>query len=39
MYDASGAWDGDVAVGGGADVIRQALAAGRMDELVISTAR
>jgi dihydrofolate reductase len=32
------AGDGDVAVGGGADVIRQALAAGRVDELVISTA-
>jgi dihydrofolate reductase len=29
---------GDVSVGGGADVIRQALAAGRVDELVISTA-
>lgn len=29
---------GDVAVGGGADVIRQALAAGKVDELVISTA-
>lgn len=28
----------DVSVGGGADVIRQALAAGRVDELVISTA-
>lgn len=28
----------DVAVGGGADVIRQALAAGRVDELVLSTA-
>jgi dihydrofolate reductase len=28
----------DVAVGGGADVIRQALAAGRVDELAISTA-
>ena len=33
--DAAG---GDVAIGGGADVIRQALAAGRVDELVISTA-
>ena len=32
------AGDGDVAIGGGADVIRQALAAGRVDELVISTA-
>jgi dihydrofolate reductase len=29
---------GDVSIGGGADVIRQALAAGRVDELVISTA-
>jgi dihydrofolate reductase len=29
---------GDVAVGGGGDVIRQALAAGKVDELVISTA-
>jgi dihydrofolate reductase len=29
---------GDVAIGGGADVIRQALAAGRVDELVLSTA-
>src|SRR6266511_1100056 len=28
----------DVAIGGGADVIRQALAAGRVDELVLSTA-
>jgi dihydrofolate reductase len=32
------AGDGDVAIGGGADVIRQALASGRVDELVISTA-
>jgi dihydrofolate reductase len=32
------AGDGDVSVGGGADVIRQALASGRVDELVISTA-
>ncbi len=32
------AGDGDVAIGGGADVIRQALAAGRVDELAISTA-
>jgi dihydrofolate reductase len=32
------AGDGDVSVGGGADVIRQALSAGRVDELVISTA-
>ena len=29
---------GAVSVGGGADVIRQALAGGRVDELVISTA-
>jgi dihydrofolate reductase len=28
----------DVAIGGGADVIRQALAAGRVDELAVSTA-
>jgi dihydrofolate reductase len=35
---ADAAGDGDVAIGGGADVIRQALAAGRVDELVISTA-
>jgi dihydrofolate reductase len=32
------AGDGDIAVGGGADIIRQALAAGKVDELVISTA-
>ncbi|HYO39195.1 MAG TPA: dihydrofolate reductase family protein [Nocardioidaceae bacterium] len=32
------AGDGDVAIGGGADVIRQALAAGAVDELVVSTA-
>jgi len=32
------AGDGDVALGGGADLIRQALAAGEVDELVISTA-
>src|SRR3954470_24598539 len=32
------AGDGDVSLGGGADVIRQALAAGKVDELVISTA-
>jgi dihydrofolate reductase len=32
------AGDGDVCIPGGADVIRQALAAGRVDELVISTA-
>jgi len=36
--DVGAAADGDVAVGGGADVIRQALAAGKVDELVISTA-
>lgn len=35
---AEAAGDRDVAVGGGADVIRQALAAGKVDELVISTA-
>ena len=35
---AEAAGGGDVSVGGGADVIRQALAAGRVDELVISTA-
>jgi len=35
---AQAAGDGDIALGGGADVIRQALAAGRVDELVISTA-
>ena len=32
------AGDGDVSIGGGADVIRQALAAGRVNELIISTA-
>src|SRR5689334_14031623 len=32
------AGDGDVSIGGGADLIRQTLAAGRVDELVISTA-
>ncbi len=32
------AGDKDVSIGGGADVIRQALAAGRVDELVLSTA-
>jgi dihydrofolate reductase len=32
------AGDRDVSLGGGADVIRQALAAGKVDELVISTA-
>jgi len=35
---AEAAEDGDVAVGGGADVIRQVLAAGKVNELVISTA-
>ncbi len=35
---AEAAGDGDVNIGGGADVIRQALAAGKVDELVISTA-
>jgi dihydrofolate reductase len=34
----SAAGDGDVAVGGGADIIRQLLAAGKADELVISTS-
>jgi dihydrofolate reductase len=32
------AGDRDVSLGGGADVIRQALAAGKVDELVLSTA-
>ena len=32
------AGEGDVSIGGGADVMRQALAAGRVDELVLSTA-
>jgi dihydrofolate reductase len=32
------AGDGDVGIGGGADVIRQALAAGMADELALSTA-
>jgi dihydrofolate reductase len=32
------AGDGDVAIGGGADLIRQVLAAGRADELAISTS-
>jgi dihydrofolate reductase len=32
------AGESDVSLGGGADVIRQALAAGRVDELAISTA-
>ncbi len=35
---AEAAGDGDVAIGGGADVIRQALVLGKVDELVISTA-
>jgi dihydrofolate reductase len=35
---ADAAGDGDVAIAGGADVIRQVLAAGRLDELAISTA-
>lgn len=38
VHAAEAAGDGDVAVGGGADVIRQALAAGKVDELAISTA-
>lgn len=32
------AGDGDIAIGGGADIIRQSLREGRVDELVISTA-
>jgi len=32
------AGDGDVAIGGGAEIIREALAAGKVDELAISTA-
>ena len=32
------AGQGDISLGGGADVIRQALAAGQVDELVLSTA-
>lgn len=32
------AGEGDVSIGGGADVIRQAISAGYVDELVISTA-
>ena len=32
------AGDGNVSIGGGADVIRQAITAGYVDELVISTA-
>ncbi len=35
-HDAAG--NKDVSIGGGADVIRQALAQGRVDELVLSTA-
>ena len=35
---AEAAGDGDVAIGGGADLIRQVLAAGRVDQLVVSTA-
>ncbi len=35
---AAEAGGGDVSLGGGADVIRQALRAGKVDELVISTA-
>lgn len=35
---AEAAGDGDIAVGGGADIIRQVLATGKADELVISTA-
>jgi dihydrofolate reductase len=35
---AEAAGDGDIAVGGGAGIIRQALAAGKVDELAISTA-
>ncbi len=35
---AEAAGDGDIAVGGGASVIRQALAAGKVDELASSTA-
>ncbi|MGE5131773.1 MAG: dihydrofolate reductase family protein [Gemmatimonadota bacterium] len=35
---AEAAGDGDIVVGGGAGVIRQALAAGKVDELAISTA-
>lgn len=38
MALAQAAGDGDVAVGGGAGVIRQVLAAGKLDDLVISTA-
>jgi dihydrofolate reductase len=35
---AEAAGEADVAIGGGADIIRQALAGGKLDELVISTA-
>lgn len=35
---AEAAGERDVVIGGGVDVIRQALAAGRVDELVVSTA-
>jgi dihydrofolate reductase len=35
---AEAAGDGDIALGGGAGLIRQALAAGKVDELAISTA-
>jgi dihydrofolate reductase len=35
---AEAAGDGDVSLSGGADLIRQALAAGKVDELIISTA-
>jgi len=38
VHAVAAAGDADVAVGGGADVIRQALMAGYVDELVISTA-
>ena len=39
LAQAAGAAGGrDVSIGGGADVIRQALARGRVDELVLSTA-
>jgi len=40
MYEAAGAWggsDGSVSLGGGADLIRQGLRAGVVDELGIST--
>ncbi len=35
---AEAAGDGDISIGGGGDIIRQALAARAVDELVISTA-